>query len=74
MTAQNENDMEITAEQFAEKDYMSANFLVSISGVKYSEGLFKTIHEIDMPVRAHMHSLRSTSLILVIWEKFHIEI
>lgn len=53
MTAQNENDMEITAEQFVEKDYMSANFLVSISGVKYSEGLFKTIHEIDMPVRAH---------------------
>ena len=55
-----ENDVKIAAEQFTEKDDIPpqssdifANYLVSISGVRYSCHLFKSIDEIEIPIRAH---------------------
>ncbi len=56
MTTQNEsndNDSITMEDQSMQEDDISSDFLMSRSGAKYSIHLFKTIHEIEMPIRAH---------------------
>jgi DNA-directed RNA polymerase alpha subunit len=67
MTTQNEsndNDVTTMAEQLTQEDNLSSDFLISSSGARYSIHLFKTIHEIEMPIRAHNAFVRANIIYL----------
>lgn len=55
----NESDKKATAEQITQDETIASGVLVSSSGVKYHASLFKTIYELDMPIRAHNAFIRS---------------
>ncbi|MBK8454534.1 MAG: DNA-directed RNA polymerase subunit alpha C-terminal domain-containing protein [Thiofilum sp.] len=63
-TADNESNEQIIIEQTDDIFEDSSSFFVSASGVKYNIHLFKSIHEIPMPIRAHNAFLRQNIIYL----------
>ena len=61
---ENEGNNVTTTESPAAEGQNSSRFLISVSGVKYPAYLFKTCHEIEIPVRAHQAFVNASVLYL----------
>ena len=53
MTFENESGEDTRTKLLTEEGRDASFFLVSVSGAKYSDHLFKALHEMEIPIRAH---------------------